>query len=206
MSPSGIRKPLVRHELNRTGAGYPALHAWLRRPAARDQRRRQEPDQDAGAEGVLRGGRASGTSSTYIQSGNVLFASDETRSAELARPDRGDARRRRSATRRASCVRSRTQMRAIVERAPEGFGSEPARYRYDVIFLKPPLTARGRAEERAHEARASTRLTPGPACSTSRRLISKAVAEPAQQDRLLADLPEHDHPQLEHDDEAAADG
>ncbi len=33
-------------------------------------------------------------------------------------------------------------MRAIVERAPAGFGAEPSHFRYDVIFLKPPLTAR----------------------------------------------------------------
>jgi uncharacterized protein (DUF1697 family) len=39
-------------------------------------------------------------------------------------------------------VRSRKQMRQIVEHAPEGFGAEPKRYRYDVIFLKEPLTAR----------------------------------------------------------------
>jgi uncharacterized protein (DUF1697 family) len=31
-------------------------------------------------------------------------------------------------------------MKAVVARAPEGFGSEPASYRYDVIFLKEPLT------------------------------------------------------------------
>ena len=33
-------------------------------------------------------------------------------------------------------------MRSIVERAPDGFGSEPTLYREDVIFLMPPLTAR----------------------------------------------------------------
>jgi uncharacterized protein (DUF1697 family) len=32
-------------------------------------------------------------------------------------------------------------MKAIVDQAPEGFGAEPATYRYDVIFLKDPLTA-----------------------------------------------------------------
>ncbi len=39
-------------------------------------------------------------------------------------------------------VRSRSQMRAVVDRAPKGFGTEPATYRYDVVFLKPPLTAK----------------------------------------------------------------
>ena len=31
----------------------------------------------------------------------------------------------------------------------EGFGSEPTKYRYDVIFLKPPLTAKTVVAERA---------------------------------------------------------
>jgi uncharacterized protein (DUF1697 family) len=39
-------------------------------------------------------------------------------------------------------VRNRRQMRAIVDRAPKGFGAEPKKYRYDVIFLKEPLSAR----------------------------------------------------------------
>jgi uncharacterized protein (DUF1697 family) len=30
-------------------------------------------------------------------------------------------------------------MRDVVRRAPQGFGSEPAKFRYDVIFLKAPL-------------------------------------------------------------------
>jgi uncharacterized protein (DUF1697 family) len=38
-------------------------------------------------------------------------------------------------------LRNRRQMRAIVDRAPAGFGTDPARYRSDVIFLKSPLTA-----------------------------------------------------------------
>ena len=32
-------------------------------------------------------------------------------------------------------------MRAVVEGAPEGFGARPDAYRYDVLFLIPPLTA-----------------------------------------------------------------
>jgi uncharacterized protein (DUF1697 family) len=38
-------------------------------------------------------------------------------------------------------IRSQKELRDIVERAPHGFGANPARYRYDVIYLKPPLTA-----------------------------------------------------------------
>ena len=38
-------------------------------------------------------------------------------------------------------VRTRNQLRSVVEQAPDGFGTQPARYRYDVLFLKPPLSA-----------------------------------------------------------------
>ena len=66
---------------------------------------------------------------TYIQSGNVLFASPETRRAEIS--DRIEA-----------MLGETFGYRATVDRAPAGFGGDPARYRYDAIFLKAPLTAR----------------------------------------------------------------
>jgi uncharacterized protein (DUF1697 family) len=77
---------------------------------------------------------------TYINSGNVVFASGEAGSEALARQIE------RALTARfdyaASVVlRSNKQMQGIVARAPGGFGAQPARYRYDVIFLKAPLTA-----------------------------------------------------------------
>ena len=79
---------------------------------------------------------------TYIQSGNVVFSSSSTNQAELTRR----TERMLSATfahyDASVVIRSRTQMRAIVDRAPKGFGTQPALYRYDVIFLKPPLTAK----------------------------------------------------------------
>jgi uncharacterized protein (DUF1697 family) len=78
--------------------------------------------------------------STYIQSGNVLFESGESSSARLTQ--RIEAMLGAAFDYRASVVlRTRTQMRRIVQRAPEGFGEQPARYRYDVLFLKPPLTS-----------------------------------------------------------------
>jgi uncharacterized protein (DUF1697 family) len=77
---------------------------------------------------------------TYIQSGNVLFASD--RSNQRALTDQIE--RALSKTFGYQCrvvVRSFEQMKATVEEAPNGFGRRPAAYRYDVIFLKSPLTA-----------------------------------------------------------------
>jgi uncharacterized protein (DUF1697 family) len=77
---------------------------------------------------------------TYIQSGNVLFSTDETDQARLA----GQLEDALSTTFDYSSwvlVRSAEEMKAIVARAPEDFGSQPGDYRYDVIFLKEPLTA-----------------------------------------------------------------
>ena len=77
---------------------------------------------------------------TYIQSGNVVFSSRERRAAGLALriEQMLAATFGYDAT---VVVRNRAQMRAVLARAPKGFGVEPEKYRYDVIFLKEPLTA-----------------------------------------------------------------
>ena len=82
-----------------------------------------------------------GNVATYIQSGNVLFVSPETGVAGLTQ--RVEAMLADAFGYEATVVvRNRTQMRAVVQRAPKGFGAEPGKYRYDVIFLKEPLTAK----------------------------------------------------------------
>jgi uncharacterized protein (DUF1697 family) len=77
---------------------------------------------------------------TYIQSGNVLFDAPSIPSVRLTS---------RIETMLAEAfdyvptvvVRNRNQMRSIVDRAPSGFGAEPTKYRYDVVFLKAPLAS-----------------------------------------------------------------
>jgi uncharacterized protein (DUF1697 family) len=89
---------------------------------------------------------------TYIQSGNVLFtASRANQPALTARIEK--ALSRTFAYQSRVVVRSFEQMKATVEEAPKGFGREPAAYRYDVIFLKDPLTP--------DEAMKSVRPNPG---------------------------------------------
>lgn len=78
---------------------------------------------------------------TFIQSGNVLFGSPETRASELANTIE-EVLGQEFGYAATVVVRNRTQMRVVVHRAPKGFGAEPAKYRYDVIFLKEPLTAK----------------------------------------------------------------
>lgn len=76
---------------------------------------------------------------TYIQSGNVLFTSKERSGALCARLE---AELAKAFGYPATLVlRSRDQLRKILEGAPAGFGAAPARWRYDVVFLKEPLSA-----------------------------------------------------------------
>jgi uncharacterized protein (DUF1697 family) len=77
--------------------------------------------------------------STYIQSGNVLFSTDADPSRLCQRVE--NALSKQFGYRATVVIRSRPHMRRIVERAPDGFGTDPARYRYDVVFLKEPLSA-----------------------------------------------------------------
>ena len=77
---------------------------------------------------------------TYIQSGNVVFAA-AGEAGKLC--PRVEAAIEKTFDCKVSVVlRSAKQLGDIVERAPRGFGAEPAKYRYDVIFLKEPLTSR----------------------------------------------------------------
>ena len=77
---------------------------------------------------------------TYIQSGNVLFSAREPGSEAMA--GKIEAAITRTFGCRASVVlRSQRQMQAIVGRAPKGFGTQPDKRRYDVIYLKAPLSA-----------------------------------------------------------------
>jgi uncharacterized protein (DUF1697 family) len=78
--------------------------------------------------------------STYIQSGNVLFAAGRAAVPPLIRRIEAAIEKTFGC---AACVvlRSREQMQDIVKRAPKGFGTMPEKRRYDVIFLKEPLTA-----------------------------------------------------------------
>ena len=76
---------------------------------------------------------------TYIQSGNVLFETSRSK-RDLAR----DIEAVLEATFRLPLlvvVRSHAQLAGVVAGAPKGFGRDPEAYRYDVVFLKEPLTA-----------------------------------------------------------------
>ncbi len=76
---------------------------------------------------------------TYIQSGNVVFASAEKDNARLTGKIEKTLSKRFNYTSRLVLV-AHPKMKKIVASAPKGFGDDPDTYRYDVIFLKEPLT------------------------------------------------------------------
>lgn len=77
---------------------------------------------------------------TFIQSGNVIFDSKKRAREEVTR--RVEAILSAQFSYSASVVlRTDAEMQAVVTSAPRGFGAQPAKFRYDVLFLKPPLTA-----------------------------------------------------------------
>lgn len=75
---------------------------------------------------------------TYIQSGNVLFSSDQPRAELEERIETMLEKRFGMAL--VVVVRSRRQLRAAIEMAPDGFGTSPDTFHSDVIFLRSPLT------------------------------------------------------------------
>jgi uncharacterized protein (DUF1697 family) len=108
---------------------------------------------------------------TYIQSGQVVFSAaarpaDIVRRLEAAILARFDCRT-------SVMLRSRQEMEQIVARAPKGFGALPEKYRYDVIFLNPPLTAEAAMTKVATKAGVD-QAHPGVGVLYFARLISKA--------------------------------
>jgi uncharacterized protein (DUF1697 family) len=77
---------------------------------------------------------------TYIQSGNVVFRTNKGDAERMERVIEAGILETFRCTVPIVLV-SHPQLKTIVQAAPRAFGSDPARYRYDVIFVKKPLTA-----------------------------------------------------------------
>lgn len=89
---------------------------------------------------------------TYIQSGNVLFESDEGDREALTAKLEAAISQAFPPYQARIVLRTHAQLRQVVADAPQGFGGQPESLRYDVIYLKEPLTA---AEAMGHiQARA----------------------------------------------------
>ena len=77
---------------------------------------------------------------TFIQSGNVLFGSAEKDKTKLTKKIEQMLSKRFSYKSRLVIVAYK-ELKRVVEGAPKEFGAELEKYRYDVIFLKEPLSA-----------------------------------------------------------------
>lgn len=109
---------------------------------------------------------------TYIQSGNVLFAVGGSDPLGLRRRIE-QALSKTFAYDSRVVIRSHDEMKAIVRGAPKGFGSKPSEYRYDVIFLREPVTA-AEAIESVTAKPGVDRVVAGDGALYFSRLISKA--------------------------------
>lgn len=128
---------------------------------------------------------------TFIQSGNIVFSSDESDADKLT--TRIEAALSKTFNYKSKLVlRSLQQMKSIIARAPKGFGTKPAVYRYDVIFLKKPLTPAKamksvKAKEGVDEAYAGTgvlyfsRLD----SKASQSYLSRIIGLPIYQDMTI---------------------
>lgn len=77
---------------------------------------------------------------TYIQSGNILFETAEIDSIKLEELIEKALSEKFNYTSKVVIV-SESDLKGIVENAPKDFGVFAQDYRYDVLFLKSPLTA-----------------------------------------------------------------
>jgi uncharacterized protein (DUF1697 family) len=107
---------------------------------------------------------------TYIQSGNVVFTASKpnltkTIEAALSKAFGYDSK---------IVLVSAEDLQRVVAQAPKDFGKQPAVYRYDVLFVKEPLTTKEALEQ------VTTKPGVDAACAGDlalyfRRLIAKAT-------------------------------
>jgi uncharacterized protein (DUF1697 family) len=123
---------------------------------------------------------------TFIASGNVIFeAAARSKPAALVEEIEGILAATFAGYPASIVLRSARQMREIVDEAPAGFGGEPAKYRYDVVFLKDPVKSKT-AIESVVTREGVDRVYAGPGVIYTSRLASRAT-----QSRLnkIASLP-----------------
>jgi uncharacterized protein (DUF1697 family) len=78
---------------------------------------------------------------TFIQSGNVLFSSAEKDKKKLTRKIEQVLSERFNYTSLIVAV-TQKELKKVIAEAPKGFGKDLDTFRYDVLFLKEPLTPR----------------------------------------------------------------
>jgi uncharacterized protein (DUF1697 family) len=111
---------------------------------------------------------------TYIQSGNVLFTPKQAITAAALTKQLESLLTATFNYRATVVVRDTKQMADVVKKAPKGFGADSDRYRYDVAFLKEPLTA-AEAIKSWPLREGVDAIWPGPGVVYASRLAAKAA-------------------------------
>lgn len=83
---------------------------------------------------------------SYIQSGNVVFTGSSSDKVKITKKIEA-ALSKTFAYESKVVVIVATDLERVVAEAPPKFGAAPARYRYDVLFVKAPLTSREAMEQ-----------------------------------------------------------
>lgn len=109
---------------------------------------------------------------TYIQSGNVVFSSRTASKAKLCATIEAALSKAFAYSSRVVLVSSK-ELGLVVAQAPAGFGKQPDRYRYDVLFVKEPVTT-GEVFEQVTTKAGVDAAHAGEHALYFRRLISKA--------------------------------
>lgn len=109
---------------------------------------------------------------TYIQSGNVLFNTLEKNAEQLTLQIEAALSERFNYTSKVVLI-TQELLQEIVSGAPDGFGTDPEAFRYDVLFLKPPLSEKDAVKDLAIREGVDTVHTGNRVLYFS-RLISKA--------------------------------
>jgi len=74
---------------------------------------------------------------TYIQSGNVVFKTQESNKLDLTKKIEEQLQKTFSAEIK-TLILTVDELAETIENAPKNFGAEPEKFRYDVWFLLPP--------------------------------------------------------------------
>jgi uncharacterized protein (DUF1697 family) len=77
---------------------------------------------------------------TYIQSGNVLFTTNEKNKINLTEKIEAALFNRLNSSVKV-LVLSLNELRDVITKKPEGFGNDDANYKYDAVFMIEPLKA-----------------------------------------------------------------
>jgi len=110
---------------------------------------------------------------TYIQSGNLICTSGKSADATASAIEKGLAKR--FGYKNPLFLVTKKQLEDAVKGAPKGFGKEPKKYRYDVMFLHSKLPAK-KALEQIKTREGVDNTTAGKGVIYFSRLIAKVMS------------------------------